>query len=67
MIAWLESVGLGALSSIAKEQGFDGSILLALHKVCTDSQSFVSDCTGLGIKGLPLQLKFKGKLVALFG
>ena len=67
VVAWLEREGLGSLCSIAREQGLDGSILLALFKVCTDSLLFGADCTGLGISGLPLQLKLKGKLVALFG
>jgi len=65
VVAWLEREGLGTLCSIAVEQGFDGGTLLALHS--EDPHSFKDDCNGLGIKGLSLQPKFKGRLVALFG
>ena len=67
VVAWLESEGLGALSSIAREQGFDGSILLALHSVRMEPVAFKSDCNDLGIPGGAVQIKLKGKLVALFG
>ena len=67
MVAWLESEGLGELSSVARDLGFDGSILLALHKVCADSQSFGSDCNDLGIPAGAVRFRLKGKLVALFG
>ena len=49
MVAWLECEGLGSLCAIAKEQGFNGAILLALHKVCTDPAAYKSDCNDLGI------------------
>ena len=66
--AWLEREGLGALSLIVKEQGLDGSILLALHtEAKKENGTYKDDTAGLGISDLPLQLKLKGKLVALFG
>ena len=67
VVAWLERVGLGELSSIAREQGVDGSILLALYEVRMDAPTFKSDCSDLGIPAGAVQLKLKGKLVALFG
>ena len=67
MVAWLEQEGLVELNPLAREQGLDGSVLLALYDVRADSPSFGADCSGLGVNGLPLQLKLKGKLVALFG
>ena len=68
VVARLEREGLGELCPEAKEQGLDGSILLALHtEVMKENGTFKENCTGLGITGLPLQLKLKGKLVALFG
>jgi len=60
-------VGLGELSSIAREQGVDGSILLALYEVRMEAPTFKSDCSDLGIPAGAVQLKLKGKLVALFG
>jgi len=68
VVAWLENEGLGSLCALAKEQGLDGSILLALHtEVKKENSTYKDDCSGLRINGLPLQLKLKGKLVALFG
>ena len=67
VVAWLEREGLGSLCLTAREHGFDGSILLALHKVCADSQSFGSDCNDLGIPAGAVRFRLKGKLVALFG
>ena len=70
MVAWLEGEWLGELYAIAREQGLDGSILLALHsETKKENGTYTPDCHGLGINGLPLQLrlKLKGKLVALFG
>ena len=65
--AWLEREGLGALCALAREHGFDGSILLALYEVRMDATTFKSDCTDLGIPAGVMQIKLKGKLVALFG
>ena len=49
MVAWLEREGLGALSSIAREHDFDGSILLALHTdVKKENGTFKDDCNDLG-------------------
>jgi hypothetical protein len=68
VMAWLEKEGLGGeLGSLFKEQKLDGSVLFALYEVRIDSTSFTHDCNGLGVVGLPLQLKLKGKLTALFG
>jgi len=67
VVAWLEREGLHTLCSIANEQGLDGSVLLALHKVCTDPAAYKSDCSDLGIPAGAIQLKLKGKLVTLFG
>ena len=67
VVGWLEREGLGSLCSIAREQGLDGTILLALHKVCADSVSFSHDCNDLGIPVGAVRLKLKGNLVALFG
>ena len=67
MVAWLEREGLGALSSIAREQGFDGGILLALYDVRMDAPTYKSDCNDLGIPAGAIQIKLKGRLVALFG
>ena len=67
VVAWLERAGLGELSSIAREQGVDGSILLALYEVRMEPVAFKSDCSDLGIPAGAVQLKLKGKLVALFG
>ena len=68
MIAWLEREGLGALCSIAREQGFDGGVLLALHSEARkENGSYKSDCTDLGIPAGAIQIKLKGRLVALFG
>ena len=67
MISWLECEGLGSLCSIAREQGLDGSILLALHNEAKkENGTYKDDCTGLGITGLPLQLRLRGKLAVLF-
>jgi len=66
VIAWLEREGLGALCSTAREQSFDGGILLALYDVPADTQYGV-DCKDLGIPAGAVQLKLKGRLVALFG
>ena len=68
MVAWLESEGLGALSSIAREQGFDGGILLALYnETKKEPNSYKADCTDLGITTAALQIKLKGRLATLFG
>ena len=32
VVVWLEREGLGALSATAREQGFDGSCLIALYR-----------------------------------
>ena len=66
MVAYLEREGLGALSSIAREQGFDGGILLALYDVRMDAPTYKSDCNDLGIPAGAIQIKLKGRLVALF-
>ena len=56
------------LSSIAREQGFSGGILLALYtEVKKEPNSYKSDCTDLGIPAVVVQITLKGKLVALFG
>ena len=67
MVAWLEREGLGSLCSIAREQGFNGGILLALYEVRTDAATFKSDCMDLGIPVGAVQITLKGRLVALFG
>ena len=68
MIAWLESEGLGGLSSIAREQGFNGGILLALYnETKKESNSYKSDCQDLGIPAGVVQITLKGKLAILFG
>ena len=67
MVAWLECEGLGALCSMAKEQRFNGGILLALYDVRMDAATFKSDCMDLGIPVGVVQITLKGKLVALFG
>ena len=67
VVAWLEREGLSGLCALAGEQGFDGSILLALYEVRMDATTFKSDCTDLGIPAGAIQIKLKGKLVTLFG
>jgi len=67
VVVWLETEGLAALLSIAREKGFDGSILFALHGVRMEPVAFKSDCNDIGIPAGAVQLKLKGKLVTLFG
>ena len=68
VVAWLERVGLGELSSIARNQGFNGGVLLALHtEVKKEPNSYKSDCSDLGITAGVVRMTLKGKLVALFG
>ena len=68
VVAWLEQEGLVALSSIAKEQGFNGGILLGLHlEAKKEHGTFKADCNDLGIPAGAIQITLKGKLVALFG
>jgi len=46
--------------SIVREQEFDGSIILALHNEAKkENGTYKDDCTGLGITGLPLQLRLR--------
>jgi len=52
---------------MAKEQRFNGGILLALYDVRMDAATFKSDCMDLGIPVGVVQITLKGKLVALFG
>ena len=67
-VAWLVRMGLGALCSIAKEKGFNGGILLALHtEIKKENGSYKDDCADLGIPAGVAQFTLKGKLVALFG
>ena len=66
MLAWLEQEGLGALSTLANEKRLEGSILLALYDARTDTAAYKYDCSDLGIPTGAIQLKLKGKLVALF-
>ena len=68
VVAWLERVGLESLCSIAREQGFNGGVLLALHtEVKKEPNSYKLDCNDLGIPAGVVQITLKGKLVALFG
>jgi len=67
MVAWLKREGLGALSSIAREQGFDGPCLFALYEVRLDPAAYKSDCSDLGITAGAMQIKLKGRLAILFG
>ena len=68
MVAWLESEGLGTLSSNAREQGFDGGILLGLNnETKKEHNSYKTDCTDLGITTAALQIRLRGKLATLFG
>ena len=67
MVAWLESEGLGALSSVARDQGFNGGVLLALYDVRMDKEAYNSDCSELGIPAGMVRITLRGKLVALFG
>jgi len=65
---WLESEGLVSLCRLAREQGFNGGVLLALHvEIKKQPNSFTSDCKELGIPAGVVQFTLKGKLVALFG
>jgi len=52
---------------MAKEQGFNGGVLLALYDVRLDAPTFKSGCSDLGIPAGVVQITLKGKLVALFG
>ena len=68
VVAWLEREGLDVLSSMARDQGFDGGILLALYsETKKERNSYKSDCSDLGIPAGVIQLKLKGRLVVLFG
>jgi hypothetical protein len=69
VIVWLEKEGLGGeLGSLFKEQNLDGSVLFALYsETKKEVNSFKQDCTDLGITAVPMQLKLKGRLTALFG
>ena len=68
VVAWLESEGLRELSSVAREQGFDGPCLFALfNETKKETNSYRTDCTDLGITTATLQMKLKGRLATLFG
>jgi len=68
VVKWLEREGLGSLCSTAREQGFHGGILLALHtEVKKENGAFKSNCVDLGIPVGAVRITLKGKLVALFG
>jgi len=66
VVAWLDREGLGALSSIARDQGFDGGVLLGLYNE-TKNGTFKTDCNDLGITTAAVQIKLKGRLATLFG
>jgi len=67
VVAWLEREGLGSLCLIAREQEFNGGILLTLHtEVKKENGAFKLDCLDLGIPVGAVQITLKGKLVALW-
>ena len=68
VVEWFEAEGLGELSALAqaRPQVWDGSLLFGLHSEARRDAAFSVDCAGVGVSDIPLQIKLKGALGALF-
>ncbi len=62
----MNQVGLTELVDTARNNQWDGSILVALYS-SKDTPNFTQDCNDVGIATGGMRVRLKGKLVELFG